>query len=910
MKFAPTSPEGLPRVARRAADQPSEYDQLVQQIHQRLKGAGDPAAAARLLDLASELHRVMLDDRSRADLLDALSKIASARASERASGPGEVSSSALNVSGTGLASGLASGLPGALRSPLFGPSIGRVGPLAASQSSLDISRGNTRTVRPSSVAFRHESTFMDASRSQLGGEPSVLMTGPPGGLQNALAHAPPRAPTLDVEGPVMRAQVEAARASALPETENALVRDVLLSCQGVAGTYLKYEEGGAGPQNQGYVPRGVPGAGLPKPAEELVRRMGELGWLFRRTSAFVEEPGGSATQAALKAALRRELAEHYRMVATLQEQAVLGERAQSGPGGSMTLRRLSAWLCEPIERMKLLAVMADVGQVSKGGMLLRKLDALGLQGSPWGRALVHGAMRQAAAPLLEMMALFCSTGALTDPHGEMFIVEHRRPRGWPSSDPNQGVGGPSADRFDLWRDGFSLEMEMLPPFVDEGAASAILRAGKTATFLRLCCDDSTWEEEEAFRALQEGMAGAASAGLMPAMRDDAHLEARPLLEMATEMAAALDRRLKSTMLDQHKLARHVESVRGYLLLAHGDFASHLVSLLAPILHDPATDIAEGDLMRALVTALRARAPSGKDDDGEDAFADLLSVGLDPRCFDEGGSGWDHLRVGYRVGAPLTTVLTPARMRDYAKISGLLLRLKRAELALGQIWQQLKPNADALRSKFLRVNYERDPDPEVQFARRFAVLMQQATLVRSSMAHFVTSLQAYFTFEVVEVEWHELQSKISEAEDLECVIKAHDEWTERLLMRLLLADQDDKSASGQTAVKVMRKLVGLLDSVLEFSGVVDQFGDMTARASHLQALKEQQHQAQGQLLAELDQQVQAVRQEIAVDTGNMALASKALHELGDKFDRGIDGFAELLKTVTQVDARGLIAKISR
>lgn len=155
-------------------------------------------------------------------------------------------------------------------------------------------------------------------------------------------------------------------------------------------------------------------------------------------------------------------------------------------------RRLSVWLSDQAQRMKLFAVMADLATTSKGGALLQRLGALGKQGDPSARALVLESLRRVARPMWETLVAFCCRGALQDPHGEFFVREGRK-------------GRDDDGDFDLWRSGFALVPEMLPPLVSDGTAAAVLRAGKTVTFLRSCCGDDGWAGDDDARDLQEAM---------------------------------------------------------------------------------------------------------------------------------------------------------------------------------------------------------------------------------------------------------------------------------------------------------------------------------------------------------------------------------------------------------------------
>lgn len=159
--------------------------------------------------------------------------------------------------------------------------------------------------------------------------------------------------------------------------------------------------------------------------------------------------------------------------------------------------------------MKLLAVMADLAQEHAGGALLRALHALSQQGSPQGRSLSLEMLRRASAPVAEMLVAFSCRGSLEDPHGEFFVRARPWPRGWPSD------GG---DGFDLWRDGYEVVAAMLPPFVSTDLAEVVLRAGKTINFLRHCCGDLGWADDEELRQLQEGLERHVASGLVSVSR--------------------------------------------------------------------------------------------------------------------------------------------------------------------------------------------------------------------------------------------------------------------------------------------------------------------------------------------------------------------------------------------------------
>ena len=101
--------------------------------------------------------------------------------------------------------------------------------------------------------------------------------------------------------------------------EAVLVRDVVFAMQGIDGQFLKFDKSVDGFA----VERGH---GVPAPTRDLVRRICESGWLYRKIAAAVRNmtegrrSHGMVVQG-LAAGLQAELNEYYRLVAVLQAQS-------------------------------------------------------------------------------------------------------------------------------------------------------------------------------------------------------------------------------------------------------------------------------------------------------------------------------------------------------------------------------------------------------------------------------------------------------------------------------------------------------------------------------------------------------------------------------------------------------------
>lgn len=365
---------------------------------------------------------------------------------------------------------------------------------------------------------------------------------------------------------------------------------------GIDGRYVRYTGGpGGGPEAYAV----DPSVGIPQTARDLIRRLCELGWLFRKVQAYVSRgltaaegdvsgktdgaPEGSV-QHALCSALQQELSDYYRLVALLEQQALqpIPTPSQMTGGATkpyLTLRRLATWLSEPLQRMRVLAVVVDAASGRKGGALLQELHLQSQHGDPAVESLVTRILGQAFEPILGMIRDWLLRGELQDPHGE-FFVQHKELR--------KGPEGAS----DLWRHGYALDLSQLPPFVSERLATEILRCGRTINLLRRTCGDTEWSKE--------GNAANEEAAL-----DRISYPLGQALEAVVEaMASRLDRRLREILANQFLLMDHLNGLKRYLLLCQGDFVRSLIEAAKQDLSAPARELTEFRLAGALAAAVR------------------------------------------------------------------------------------------------------------------------------------------------------------------------------------------------------------------------------------------------------------------------------------------------------------------
>jgi len=140
-------------------------------------------------------------------------------------------------------------------------------------------------------------------------------------------------------------------------TERLLLRDVLYVFQGIEGKIILYD-----PTSDSYKINKDIGVSLP--VRDLVGKLAELGWLFRRVQKFLSARAGDKALGLVGqsfcAAIQKELTEYYRLVAVLEGQENQEDAGISNSGAGLTLRRLMIWTFDPLLRMKALATLVDV----------------------------------------------------------------------------------------------------------------------------------------------------------------------------------------------------------------------------------------------------------------------------------------------------------------------------------------------------------------------------------------------------------------------------------------------------------------------------------------------------------------------------------------------------------------------
>ncbi|KAL8456305.1 hypothetical protein ACS0TY_034498 [Phlomoides rotata] len=557
-------------------------------------------------------------------------------------------------------------------------------------------------------------------------------------------------------------------------SEVILVRDVLYACQGIDGKYVKFDE-----KADAYVLPDL--VKVPRATRIMVRKLCELGWLFRKVKGYITEsmdrfPAedvGTVGQA-FCAALQDELSEYYKLLAVLEAQTMnpiplVSENASSG--NYLSLRRLSVWFTEPTVKMRLMAVLVDSCKVLKGGAMAGAIHMHAQHGDPLVNDFMKRLLRRVCSPLFEMVRSWVLEGELEDIFAEFFVL------------------GQPVKAESLWREGYRLHAAMLPTFISQSLAQQILRTGKSINFLRVCCEDQGWAD-----AATEA---AAAAGTSTRRGGLGYGETDALESLVTEAAKRIDRHLLDVMYKQYKFKEHCLAIKRYLLLGQGDFVQYLMDIVGPELNEAANTISSFKLAGLLESAIRSSNAQYDDPD----ILDRLRVKMMPH--NTGDKGWDVFSLEYDARVPLNTVFTESVMSSYLRIFNFLWKLRRIEHALIGVWKMMKPNC--VTSRFFS---------KLPHAVKLQLILtsRKCQVLWDEMNHFVSNLQYYIMFEVLEESWSEFSKELEAAKDLDDLLGAHEKYLYSIV---------EKSLLGERSRNLNMVLFTLFDLIMRFRSHADR-----------------------------------------------------------------------------------------
>jgi len=581
-------------------------------------------------------------------------------------------------------------------------------------------------------------------------------------------------------------------------------------------------------------------AELPTPllgsgARDAISLCGECGWLYGRVATYVEtvledDVDGiqCSTARALAARLDFELGEYHRKLSMLESELpplVIPESSSYSHQHQqyhhplaqtrhLTLRELVARLPPIRDHLRTLAILADgVGARNlRGGKLLAAILRHSLDGDTPHSHLVRSIAADCSVPWYKMLFKWITQGVLEDFHHEFFVremqLDHR-----------------SSTGFFTWHERYVLVEGQVPlccrgglmEIITSELAEEVLLVGKGINFIRYCLQDKDWEvvEENEDVQMADKVLGCEGYNFSTLKDEVGYGDEFQCVSTLHDVVSQSSERIHSHILDslqnQHHLMRHLHALKQFLFLGQGDFVSSFVESLdaefrgrtstAGIYNHTLASLLEGSLrttnarylpnyvLRNLGVRLMIDEkdsdrywigqPSKTKSDEMTPWVDNEASIQDP---------WDYVCIDYQINSPLDAVVHDSAMSTYHHVFLFLFRLKRVEWMLNNSWRQ----STALNHSILVETKAGGADaPAIsEAAEHSSYLLRRISSTRQTMLHFISNLQNYLMFEVLEGGWEGLERSIKKAKSLDDVILAHNSYLGEIVEKSLLGDKGD------------------------------------------------------------------------------------------------------------------------
>jgi gamma-tubulin complex component 3 len=599
---------------------------------------------------------------------------------------------------------------------------------------------------------------------------------------------------------------------------------------------------------------------------DALRICAEAGWLYHKIELYIHATTITGTTQgvvpkALASALRKEMDSYHSFLAMLESQLEATGRNSDGidsSEGRLTWRKLLCRVRGPIAHLRTLAMVVDgisnstetnTGMNMNGGQLLQALYLHSMHGDERHGAILQRILYESSLPWYDLLFDWTLSGMLSDggrKGSEFFIVEDR-----------------SVGDANLWHGRYLLDERQVPHvpgvgerggLLSERLAKEILIVGKGINFIRRCLYDSEWEFDLR-DLLPRSLWGDGSAMVVVDGSDDNDVEVlkkikvelgfhhdansdfafdisgkngeivqHTSLEKTIAVAASqVHRHILSSLFEEHNLLEHLRGLKEILFLGQGDFICtlmdglhtefqsrdgiheiYMISLMN-IVHDALRTTNAKFLPKYVTDRVQVRLLSGES--SADTF--WTDVGSN----DGEKEGWDIFTLDYAIDAPLTAVVHPRAMEKYHLVFNLLFRLKKIEWMMNNTWRQSTTLNHALQimiSKFGTVELAPSSSLRSENAlSRMKILLRKFAMTRQCMLHFLTNLQSYLMFEVLESGWKDLVQKLQGAKTLDEVISSHDEYLNDILDKSLVGEvllQDDGAEGSGNKLPQQLRLV--------------------------------------------------------------------------------------------------------
>ena len=550
--------------------------------------------------------------------------------------------------------------------------------------------------------------------------------------------------------------------------EQLVLDDLLSACMGLEGKYIKMVPRAplvtlAGPfAGLGDAAFVLEAGSIDRSLASLTERMLPMGGALVAVKAFIEAKSRhehGLVAHALASAVKVLVKEYLVLVAQLEHQ----HRQER-----LTLQKLWFFVQPALHTMILLRDVCATAGTSSGGCLLNVLFTKADRGGDEKSTELHAfLLARAAAPYLDMLRRWVYEGVLDDPYHEFMVAEDETVT-------KETVAEDFTTAY--WERRYTLRRRhvavLLGRFVDK-----ILTTGKYLNVVRECGRDIRCPDSYAAGALGNG-----DRGVLLGEGEAAYGE---VVERAFAFASST---LLALLLGERQLVERLRSMKHYFLLDQGDLYVNFMDLAEDELGQDMRLVSKTRIEALLQLAVQssvANRDTFKDDltcafapysmiqhleliHSKDGHASAESVaaktsGTPPASL----KGIEVFMLDYCVSWPVSLVVSKRSVTKYQLVFRHLFFARHVERCLKATWQGHQ--------------HLKELDVRAAGGRSYCL--------RHRMLGFMQNIVYYFTYEVIEPRWHEMEHRLKQSRTMDDVLAAHAELQDTILKECLLTNQE-------------------------------------------------------------------------------------------------------------------------
>jgi gamma-tubulin complex component 2 len=418
------------------------------------------------------------------------------------------------------------------------------------------------------------------------------------------------------------------------------------------------------------------------------------------------------------------------------------------------------------------SLISRVQDVIGGEMIDRIHCSLLEQGNEKARKIHEHILIAATAPFLKMLSLWLYKGVLSDPYNEFFISEN-----------TSMLRETLQEDFNAhyWESRYTLRPQHIPRIMKSHGEKA-LTAGKYLNVILDCIASSDTDDNLSVMSYTLPPE-------TPLVYDiDGTSNMIEVIDKTYQHSSAM---LLRILEEKFFLSLHIRSLRRFFLLEHGDFFVQFMDTAHDELTKDVKDVGvarvQGLLQLAVHTSTLANDPNRDDLSCVLASHNLIQhlhliqtagegvgngnlgamEGFSVLGGSQGLKGVEALTLEYKVGWPISIILSKRAITKYQLLSRLLFFSKHVEDRVLNCWQ------DHQNTKELGLRAEMGP----------------SYCLRHRMLHFLQNFVYYMTIEVFTPRSHEMMQAMTTACDMDEMLRLHELFLDTCLKECLLASQD-------------------------------------------------------------------------------------------------------------------------